>query len=78
MLGSRRSAIIIASFVALATALPVLALSGSTDLPAAVTERAERLLGDEEDVVTVFNSGALTQRRCATGHAGSDRCWRHR
>ena len=60
MLGSRRSAIIIASFVALATALPVLALSGSTDLPAAVTERAERLPGDEEDVVTVFNSGELT------------------
>ena len=52
--------VIIAAFVAVATALPVLALSGSTDLPAAVTEPAERLPGEEEDVVTVYNSGALT------------------
>jgi|TARA_R110002110_G_scaffold113366_10_gene281569 hypothetical protein len=60
MLGSRRSVVLTAAFVAIATALPVFALTDSTDLPAAVTEPAERLLSEVEDVVTVYNSGALT------------------
>ncbi|MDA3031820.1 MAG: M15 family metallopeptidase [Actinomycetota bacterium] len=59
MLRSRRSAVLVAAFVGVAAALPVLALGGSTNLPVAVSAPAERLSGDEE-VVTVFNSGALT------------------
>ena len=59
MLRSRRSAVLVAAFVCVAAALPVLALGGSTNLPVAVSAPAERLSGDEE-VVTVFNSGALT------------------
>ncbi|MGZ0192939.1 MAG: hypothetical protein ACKVG5_11465, partial [Acidimicrobiales bacterium] len=60
MLRSRRSVGLIAAFVAVATALPVLALTGSTDVPAGASEPAERLLSEVEDVVTVYNSGALT------------------
>lgn len=60
MLRSRRSVGLIAAFVAVATALPVFALTGSTDVPAGASEPAERLLSEVEDVVTVYNSGALT------------------
>ena len=58
MLGTRHMVALVATFVSLATAIPVLALGGSASQPAAVTAPAERLSGDG-DVVTIYNSGAL-------------------